>query len=127
MPDVNPQPQTPEVQPAENQTEGKVEAIPTVELDVSTAPQTPQTDDQTQVASQQQVIAETEAKDYVTKDTQVDLDDTKVLQGDGQYIGEIKRIIKDDGDEPYKEEEESEKLMKDYMSQRFGVKVDKDK
>lgn len=55
-----------------------------------------------------------------------EVDDTAVLTGDSQYFSAVKKIIKEDAEKPYQEEEDSEELQKGYLKERFGVDVDID-
>ncbi len=51
------------------------------------------------------------------------LDDRGKFSGEGVYLREAKKVMKEDADEPYKEEENAESIQVDYMEKRFGVKL----
>ena len=50
-------------------------------------------------------------------------DDTVELKGDDIYLREVKRVIKEDAENPEKEEEDAETIQVDYMANHFGVKM----
>ncbi len=99
------------------------DAIPAAPVQVDPAPTPVLSSDA--VATQDDSTAAT--ADAVVGDTspvQVELDDTKELKGDDQYISAIKKVIQEDAEEPFREEQDSEKLQKSYLNERFGVDVD---
>ncbi|MEI6267022.1 MAG: hypothetical protein WCP14_03985 [bacterium] len=50
-------------------------------------------------------------------------DDTIELKGDDIYLREVKRVIKEDAENPEKQEEDAETIQVDYMANHFGVKM----
>jgi hypothetical protein len=55
------------------------------------------------------------------------VDDTAGFPGDNVYVREVNKVISEDKDKPYQEEEDSEEIGKDYLAKRFGVDADMDK
>lgn len=53
-----------------------------------------------------------------------DLSDADVPDADKDWIGQVKEVIKNDAEQPYKEEEDAELLNEAYMKQRFNVDID---
>lgn len=45
---------------------------------------------------------------------------------DKSWVKTVDTVIENDKDKPYEEEEDSEKLQVDYLSKRFGKKIDKE-
>lgn len=48
---------------------------------------------------------------------------SKVDSDDNSYIKEVKKIIKEESDDPFQELEEAEELEINYLKERFGVNV----
>jgi len=49
-----------------------------------------------------------------------------VSGSDKQWVAAVDTTIEKDKDKPFEEEEDSEKLQVDYLSKRFGKKIDKE-
>lgn len=49
-----------------------------------------------------------------------------VEEMDKSWVKTVDTVIENDKDKPYEEEEDSEKLQIDYLSKRFGKKIDKE-
>ena len=77
------------------------------------------------VVTDQAAPATTVSDDTVS--SQAVLDDTAELKGDDQFIGQVRKIINDDKENPFLEESDSEELQEKYLKSRFGVDVDLEK
>lgn len=53
-----------------------------------------------------------------------DLTSSGTEKADGDWIGKVKDVIKEDEGQPFKEEADAEALNEDYMKKRFNVDVD---
>ena len=60
-------------------------------------------------------------------DEQFPFEESKSFPGEEQYVREINKVIREDAEKPYDEEEDSELIQKDYMAKKFGVRIGKDK
>lgn len=53
-----------------------------------------------------------------------DLVGSGVERADDDWVGQVRKLIKEDEGQPFKEEEDTEKLNEDYMKSRFNIDVD---
>jgi hypothetical protein len=105
-------------------TTGTPEVAKVAEFVLSTPvpqPQTQNNDDQVKPLS---IGFDTEATTVVPADEVKDLTDSVVEKVDQNWVGKVREVIRDDKDQPQKEEEDAEKLQENYMKQRFNVDVD---
>jgi len=66
----------------------------------------------------------TQDDDKVTSEDVADLTSSTILSADDSWVHKVKQVIKDDSGQPYKEEEDAEKLNEEYMKNRFNIDVD---
>jgi len=97
---------------------------PTKEVFVDVAPASPTTVPASDVPVAAPV--QPDAPEAEPNAAQAVLDDTLGSASDDQYIDRVKKIIAEDKDDPYKEEEDSETLQKEYLTNRFDTKIQKD-
>lgn len=103
-----------------------IEATPISEtVNTSVAPADPaQSDDVTLVDDSTDSVNVTELEKTVTQDELDDLTSSNIESADVNWVGRVKDVIRDDKGQPYKEEEDAEKLNEEYMLERFKVDVD---
>lgn len=103
-----------------------IEATPISEtVNTSVAPADPaQSDDVTLVDDSPDSVNATELEKTVTQDELDDLTSSNIESADVNWVGRVKDVIREDKGQPYKEEEDAEKLNEEYMLERFKVDVD---
>ena len=55
-----------------------------------------------------------------------DLTSSTVEPADNDWVGKVRDVIREDKDQPFKEEEDAEDLNQAYMKDRFNVKIDEE-
>ena len=92
-------------------------------ISVSPAPQ-PQVQNIDDQADQTVVVPDIAVPEVIPAVEIKDLSDSTVENVDQNWTNKVREVIKEDKEQPYKEEEDSERLQEDYMKQRFDVDVD---
>ncbi len=92
-------------------------------ISVSPAPQ-PQVQNIDDRADQTVVVPDIAVPEVIPAVEVKDLSDSTVENVDQNWTNKVREVIKEDKEQPYKEEEDSERLQEDYMKQRFDVDVD---
>jgi len=92
-------------------------------ISVSPAPQ-PQVQNIDDQADQTVVVPDIAVPEVIPAVEVKDLSDSTVENVDQNWTNKVREVIKEDKEQPYKEEEDSERLQEDYMKQRFDVDVD---
>lgn len=92
-------------------------------ISVSPAPQ-PQVQNIDDQVDQTVVVPDIAVPEVIPAVEVKDLSDSTVENVDQNWTNKVREVIKEDKEQPYKEEEDSERLQEDYMKQRFDVDVD---
>jgi len=128
------QPDQPIIQPAnipesplggeQNTQDKSAEVVSSPEVLTGSGPVDPQQITADEPVTLPVIPDEEPASEFVTSTAAPkEVDDTAVLTGDSQYFSAVKKLIKEDAEKPYEEEEDSEELQKGYLKERFGVDV----
>ncbi len=69
-------------------------------------------------------IDEIEKTEPALEAPEVHADSEITTREDLNWANKVREVINEDKDDPYKEEQDSEKLQEDYMKSRFNIDVD---
>lgn len=123
-PNITPEQITPEITATEATGTG-IESTPIAET-VTGAATIPVVDDANASATATAPITleDPDPGKTVTEEEVVDLTSSSTQKADGDWIGKVKEVIKEDEGQPFKEEADAEILNEDYMKKRFNIDVD---
>lgn len=82
----------------------------------------------TSEASSNAPILETETAETgeVLQEELAEITSSEVDAADISWVNEVKKVIREDKDQPYQEQVDAEKLNEAYLRQNFGVKIEEE-